>query len=103
MSGVMEREIEYWPPGATEPRTILVSIGMPVQDVPCVDGTDWSCTLTITGFDEPVSIRFPGVDALHAFLTAVSFAPLELRLRAPDGRLAWLDEADLGFATQAFS
>lgn len=93
----MERELEYWPPGAAESTPIRVDVGIPVQDA---NGTDWSCTLTISGFDSPYSMAYPGVDAISALLAAISLAPHVLRSRTPaGGRLTWLGEEDLQFAT----
>jgi hypothetical protein len=93
----MVRELAYWPPGATEPIPIRVSIGIPEQDA---DGTDWSCTLSIDGFDKPCSMALPGTDAISALLRALSLAPHVLRSRTPSGgRLTWLGEEDLRFST----
>jgi hypothetical protein len=95
----VERELEYWAPGATEPRLIRVHIGTPVQDFPTVTDTAWSCTLTIEGFEKPYSKRFYQVDAIGAMLAAAAIAPIELRsFVAPGGRLTWLESEVLGFA-----
>lgn len=95
----MERELEYWPPGATVPVPIRVGVSVPTREP---DGT-WLCTLTIEGFDKPHSQTFPGSDALSALLTAISFAPLKLELRVPEGgRLTWHGDTDLGLATRSF-
>lgn len=94
----MERELEYWAPGATEPRAIRVHIEIPVQDVATAQGTDWSCRLRIAGFDEPYSMRFHQVDPIGAMLAAMAVAPAVLRsLMQHGGRLTWLGLEDLGF------
>ncbi len=91
----MERQLEYWPPGATVPLPIHVHVGIPEPDA---GGPDWSCTLTIDGFETPYVMSYPGVDALSALLRALRMAPIILRSRTPDGgRLTWLGDEDLGF------
>jgi hypothetical protein len=94
---VMERELEYWPPGALEARPIRVCIGFPVQDVQCAHGMAWSCTLTIDGFAQPYRMSFPGIDAVAALVAALRLAPDVLEAMARPGRVTWLGEDDLGF------
>lgn len=95
----MERELEYWAPGATEPRVIRVSISNPVQASPMASGADWSCSLTIAGFDEePYSRTFTQVDAIGAMLSALGIAPYLLRTFVRrGGRLTYLQSEDLSF------
>src|SRR5689334_8873936 len=93
---MIERELQYWPPGAAEPRPIHVRI-----DTPVPWGEDWVCTLTIEGFDTPYSHKCPQVDSIGAVLEALSLAPIVARsLVAPGGRLTWLGEEDLHFSTR---
>jgi hypothetical protein len=94
----MERELEYWAPGAADPQPIRVRIGTPVQDVSTADGVDWSCTLTIEGLDAPYSMRLYDVDAIGAMLAAATLAPAVLRSYVPPGgRLTRLGSEELGF------
>lgn len=91
---MIERELEYWPPGAAAPTTIRVRIGAPE---PADDG-NYQSTLTIEGFDKPYRARFDQVDSLGALLAAAAIAPSTLAMRvAKGGRLTWLDQEDLGF------
>lgn len=90
------RELEYWPPGATEPRPVRVIVSLPLQDVPTVDGMDWSCTVTIEGFDEPCSMPCCQVDAIGVLLAAFMVAGSEVRRMARAGRVTWLGHDDLG-------
>jgi hypothetical protein len=90
---MIERELEYWAPGATEPVAIRVRIGLP-EPAP---GGDYQSTLSIEGFDRPHSAPFFQVDPLGAFLTAAAFAPSILFMLAKGGRLTWLEMADLHF------
>jgi hypothetical protein len=93
----VERELDYWSPGATASQPIRVCIGTPAQDIPTAGGVDWSCTLSIEGFERPYTQRFFQVDPLGAFLAATAIAPLVLRSFVPDGgRLTWLGREDLG-------
>lgn len=90
------RELEYWPPGATEPRPIHVIVSTPLQNVPTVDDMDWSCTVSIEGFDEPCSMSCYQVDAIGVLLAAFMTADSEARRLARGGRVTWLGEEDLG-------
>lgn len=92
---MIERELQYRPSGAAEPRPIYVRIGTPVPW-----GKDWECTLTIEGFDVPYSHKCHQVDSVGAMLAALSIAPIAARsLAARGGRLTWLGEEDLHFST----
>jgi hypothetical protein len=46
---MITRELEWWPTGATEPRTIRVNVSLP-EPHPTLGG--YQCTLTIEGFSE---------------------------------------------------
>jgi hypothetical protein len=93
---MFERQLEYWPPGAAAPRPIRVIVSAPVQDVPTVDDPDWSCRVTIEGFDEPCSAPCYQVDAIGVLLAALAFADSEVRRLARGGRVTWLGNEDLG-------
>src|SRR5262245_61244582 len=93
---MIERKLEYWTPGATEPTTIHVRIGLP-EPVPETEHT-YQSTLTIEGFGEPYCAPFDQVDPLGAVLAAAAIAPSILYMRAKGGRLTWLESMeDLGF------
>jgi hypothetical protein len=93
---MFQRELEYWPPGATRPRPIRVIVGVPVQNVPTVDEMDWSCNVTIEGFDEPYSAPCYQVDAIAVLLAAFAVADSEVRRLARGARVTWLGNEDLG-------
>ena len=93
---MFERELEYWPPGATDSRPIRVIVSAPIQNVPTVDDMDWSCTVSIEGFDEPCSAPCIQVDAIGALLAAFAVADSEVRRLARGGRVTWLGHDDLG-------
>ena len=93
---MFERKLEYWPPGTTEPRPIRVIISAPVQNVPTIDDPDWSCTVTIEGFDESYSAPCIQVDAIGALLAALAVADSEVRHLARGARVTSLGHEDLG-------
>jgi hypothetical protein len=91
---MIERLLEYWAPGATEPVTIRVCIGAPE---PTVEG-NYKSTLSIEGFDTPYSAPFIQVDSLGAVLAAASIAPVILYSNVEKGgRLTWLEGDELSF------
>jgi hypothetical protein len=93
---MIERKLEYLAPGATEPVTIHVRIGLP-EPVPETERT-YQSTLSIEGFDQPFCAPFFQVDPLGAVLAAAAIAPSTLFERAKGGRLTWLGAMeDLGF------
>lgn len=88
MKATMERELEYWPPGAVQSLPIRVRIGVPVPH----PRYDWESTLTIEGFpEEPhYSKAMHGADPINAISYALAIAPLHLRLMGQrGGRLTW--------------
>jgi hypothetical protein len=92
----MERQLEYWAPGATQPIPIRVLIGAPEER----SESEWECTLTIEGFPrEPLySQRMHDVDAMGALSYALAIAPLHLRLLMErGGHLTWDGREDLHF------
>lgn len=94
----MIRELQYWPPGAAEARSIRVTISAPVPSAEITGGGDWTCTLSIEGFDESYQRSFSSVDPLAAVLSAAAIAPHLLRTFTSRGsRLTWLDSEHLGF------
>lgn len=94
----MIRELQYWPPGAANARPIRVTISAPVPNAETTGGGDWTCTLSIEGFDQPYQRCFSNVDPLAAVLSAAAIAPYLLRTFTSRGsRLTWLDSEDLGF------
>src|SRR4051794_4573894 len=92
----MERELEYWAPGATEPRPIRIRFGAPEPH----PRHDWVCVITITGFEEPDLTRLYGSDPVEAMARALAIAPSVLRtFGVRGGRLTWPGRSDLGFPT----
>ena len=70
MKATMERQLEYWPPGATQPIPIRVLIGPPEER----SESEWACTLTIEGFPgQPLySQGMHDVDAMERLLLMLS-------------------------------
>ncbi len=91
---MIERELEYWAPGATLAVTVRVTIGPP-ESTP--EG-NYRSTLSIEGFPSPYTAPFEQVDSLGAVLAAASMAPVILYSRVErGGRLTWLEGDNLGF------
>lgn len=94
------RTLEMTLPGSSDVHDIVVRIGVPEADP--LPGGDFRVLLEISGFDEPYSRHFYGVDELQAFLAACWIVPPILATLAPAGaRLRWLGEDDLGFGTSS--
>lgn len=91
----IDRSLEYWPPGATEPRSIRVSITFPEPH----PRFDWTATLMVYGFDEPYSKSFYGCDAIHVLTLTLGVVPsvLQYLSRAAPGRITWQGSDDLRF------
>lgn len=83
MTTTLERDLEYWPPGATEPLPIKLRIGFP-EERP--EG-GWKSTLLFEGFpSRPFDqIDLVGGDPIDAISYALAIAPLRLRLMYPRG------------------
>jgi hypothetical protein len=84
----MERELEYWPPGAAQSVPIRVLVGAPTLH----SEKEWGCRITIEGFPDtpPYSKEMFGSDALQALAYALAIVPLHLRLMAKrGGRITW--------------
>ena len=94
----MIRDLEYWSSETSEARPIRVTITSPVLANEATGGGDWSCTLSIEGFDGSYKRSFFNVDPLAALLSTAAIAPHVLRtFVAKGGRLTWLGNEDLGF------
>lgn len=96
MKAALEREIEYWPPGASQPVPVRVRIGVPEPH----PKYEWESTLTIEGFPgrPAYSIGMAGTDPVQAISYALAIAPLHLRLMGErGGRLTWKGNEDLRF------
>jgi hypothetical protein len=96
MNTAMDRELEYWPPGATQSIPIQVRIGIPEPH----PKYEWESTITIQGFPgkAPYSKGMTGGDPIEALSYALAIAPLHLRLMVQrGGRLTWRGKENLGF------
>lgn len=102
---MITRELQWWPTGATEPRTIHVSVGLP-EPHPTLDG--YQCTLTIEGFSELEgfgerrSTTFHDTDGMLALTQTLNSLPhvIEYLVRKAGGgritsRLRFLEDDDL--------
>ncbi len=96
----MERQLEYWPPGATQSLPVRVRLGLPVPY--STDG--WQTTLTIEGFPgEPLySKAMIASDPIESLSYALSVAPLLLRLMGQrGGRITHNGRGDLRFPSMS--
>lgn len=102
---MITRELQWVPTGATEPRTIRVSIGLP-EPHPTLRG--YQCTFTVEGFDELEGFRehnssvFHDTEGMLALTQALDNVPhvIEYLVRKAGGgritsRLRSLDDIDL--------
>lgn len=96
---MIKREVEWWPTGATEPRTICVSVGLPE---PHASLGGYQCTLTIEGFGESASTTFHDSEGMIALTNALNMVPhvIEHCVRAAGGgritsRLRSLEDQDV--------
>src|SRR5688572_868489 len=107
---MITRELEWWPTGATEPRPIRVSLGLP-EPHPTLGG--YQCTLTVEGFDELEgfggrrSTAFHDAEGMLALTHALNSLPhmIEHLVRKAGGgritsRLRVLDDMDLLFEAE---
>jgi hypothetical protein len=93
---MMERELEYWAPGATEPRPIRVTFGAPEPH----PKYEWSCSITITGFEKTYTKQMYQVDPVGATIAAMAITPYLLRSFAGrGGRLTFRGSAEIDFPT----
>lgn len=96
MKAMMERQLDYWAPGAAQSTPIRVQIGTPEQH----SESEWECTLAIEGFPRTpfYSNGMHDADAMGALSYALAIAPLHLRLMVEHGgRLTWNGQEDLHF------
>lgn len=90
----LERELEYWPPGAPTPLPIRVRIGWPEPD----SHHGWASVVTFEGFPKkPLATTSAyGVDPLQALGFALTMIPLLLqRWVDRGGRVTWQGEEHL--------
>jgi hypothetical protein len=91
---MIERLLEYWPPGLAESVPVRVCIGAP-ESTP--EG-NYQSTLSIEGLEFPYDEPFKEVDPLGAVLEAATMARfLLIMLTKGRGRLTWRGSHDLGF------
>jgi hypothetical protein len=79
----MDRQLDYWPPGAAQSVPVRVRIGVPVPH----PKYDWGSTITIEGFpNKPAfSVEMTGGDPVEALSYALSIAPIHVRLLVERG------------------
>jgi len=93
---VLTRTLEYTPLGADGPRNVTVSVGPPEPDPR--PGGEVRVLVEISGFEEPYSRYFCGVDGIQALVFGLGIVPDVVRsLAGEGGRVTWLDSEDLRF------
>lgn len=95
---MITRELEWWPIGATKPRTIRVSVGLPEPH----PSLGYQCTLTLDGFAERHSTVFHDTEGMLALTYTLNILPhvIEHLVRAAGGgrvtsRLRVLEDVDM--------
>ena len=95
---MITRDLEWWPAGATEPRIIRVSVGLPEPH----PSLGYQCTLTLDGFAERHSAVFYDTEGMLALTYTLNILPhvIEHLGRAAGGgrvtsRLRILEDVDL--------
>jgi hypothetical protein len=80
---MITREVQWWPPGATEPRLIRASVGLP-EPHPTLG---YQCTATIEGFAQSGSAMSYDTEPMLALTHALNMLPevIEYRVRAEGG------------------
>jgi len=93
---ILTRTLEYTLPGAEEPTSVTVAVGVPEPDP--LPGGDFRVLIEITGFAKPYKRHHFGVDPIQALLLGLRIVPdLIQSLAEPSSRVTWLGNEDLGF------
>lgn len=74
----------------TNPRYLLLEIGLPIQDVVTASGNDWRCPIRVTETELESVVSVCGVDSFQALHQAFRWVTAEVQKREHDTGLQLL-------------